>query len=155
MDPSFAHDLIKGKIAETVFELMFRESNWFTVIPIGYEYTVPELAQYNHFVHVQKVLDNLRDAPDFALISQDKKSVYLVEVKYRTSIDNTEVIKTAFELKERWDPTYLFMATPEGFYFDPCNTIIICNGFKEQMKESWVNKETQTKYLELLKEFIK
>jgi hypothetical protein len=31
---------------------------------------------------VKQVLDNIRNVPDFALVSQNKGSVYLVEVKY-------------------------------------------------------------------------
>jgi hypothetical protein len=154
MDPNFPHDLIKGKIAETIFELMFRESNKFTLIPIGYEHTTPELAQYQHLVQVQKVLENLRAAPDFALITQDKKQVYLVEVKYRNTLNNDEIVKTAKELQDKWDPCYIFVATREGFYFEPCHTIINFNGVHNMMKDNWINNEIQQKYLGYLREFV-
>jgi len=40
----FSRDLIKGRIAEVIFEQMFREQGQYTVIPFGYEQTVPTLA---------------------------------------------------------------------------------------------------------------
>ncbi len=51
---------------------MFIASNKFTVIPIGYAHTIPELAQYRHHIQIQQILNNIRNAPDYALISQDK-----------------------------------------------------------------------------------
>ncbi len=35
---------------------MFRVSEEFMILPLGYEHTTPILAQYQHFVHIQKVL---------------------------------------------------------------------------------------------------
>jgi hypothetical protein len=37
----FPENLMKGRIAETVFELMFREKTAFDVYPLGYEHTIP------------------------------------------------------------------------------------------------------------------
>jgi hypothetical protein len=79
---NFTRNLLKGKIAETIFEQMFRRLGKFDIVPLGYEHTTPELAQYQHLNHVKQVLDNIRNVPDFALVSQNKGSVYLVEVKY-------------------------------------------------------------------------
>jgi len=45
---------------------------------------VPTLAQYRHLAEVQRVIDNIADAPDFVLISEDKSKIYLVDVKYQT-----------------------------------------------------------------------
>ena len=77
----FAKDLIKGRIAETVFEQMIREEGRYTVIPFGYEHTMPTLAQYRDHAVLKQVMANISDAPDFALVSQDKKEVHLVEVQ--------------------------------------------------------------------------
>jgi hypothetical protein len=44
MDPKheeFIKDLVKGKIAEIIFEQMFRESGRYTILHSGYEYTLP------------------------------------------------------------------------------------------------------------------
>ena len=97
MSLNFSKQLIKGKIAETIFEEMFRVSEEFTIIPVGYEHTTPILAQFQHHAQIKEVLENLKSAPDFALISQDKSQVYLVEVKYRSSLNEASILEIAEE----------------------------------------------------------
>jgi hypothetical protein len=46
----FPRKIIKGKIAEIVFEFMFRSAGEYTVIPFGYEYSHPEIAQTSSFL---------------------------------------------------------------------------------------------------------
>ena len=58
-------NFIKGKITELIFDQMFREAGRFTILPFGYERTLPELAQYSSEVKYRPVLDNVRSAPDF------------------------------------------------------------------------------------------
>jgi len=77
---SFVTNLIKGRITETIFHQMFQEATTFTIIPLGYENIIPELAQYQHKVKNPTTLNNLRNVPDFLLISKDKDEVHLVEV---------------------------------------------------------------------------
>ncbi|MDD5430946.1 MAG: hypothetical protein PHP03_01860 [Candidatus Pacebacteria bacterium] len=149
----FSKELIKGRIAEIVFEQMFRESGNFTILRFGYEYTLPELAQFQHSVELQKVLENMRHTPDFVLISQSKKEVYLVEVKYRSNYYEDEIKQIAEETLKKWDPSFLFLATPKGFFFGPCNTIVTDNGKIGVLYDKWASKEIQEKYLELLNEF--
>lgn len=81
MQPDFSRQLIKGKIAEVIFEQMFRETGRFTVIPFGYETVMPELMQYARGEAYRDLVDNIRNAPDFAMISHNPDEVYLVEVK--------------------------------------------------------------------------
>lgn len=152
---NFSRRLIEGKITELIFSQMFRASGEFTILPIGYENTSPELAQYQHLVRIQQVLENIRNAPDFALISQDKTEVFLVEVKFRSYLENKYVLPLAEELTKKWDPCYLFIATREKFYFDPCNTIINRNGEIRALEDRWIKAELQKEYLSLLREFIK
>ena len=149
----FSKELIKGRVAETIFEQMFRESDKFTILKFGYENTVPELSQYQHLVEIKKVLDNIKNAPDFVLISQDKKEVYLVEVKYRTKRNPIEIKEIAKEIIKTWNPSHLFIASPDGFFFSPCSYIIRGNGNISPCLEKWVSKENQDKYLKLLNEF--
>lgn len=86
----FPANLIKGRIAETIFELMFREATDYEVYPLGYEHTTPILKEYRDHPNQQhkdilsKVLDNFDSTPDFLLTNADKSEIYLVEVKYRT-----------------------------------------------------------------------
>lgn len=149
----FTRELIKGRIAEVIFEQMFRESGKFTILKAGYENTLPELAQYHHLVEVQKVLDNIRHSPDFILISQDKTEVYLVEVKYRAHPINGEVKEIAGSILEKWNPSWLFLASPSGFFFEPCHTIVNNKGNIGRLYDKWVDNDIQKSYLELLNQF--
>lgn len=150
---NFVRQLIKGKIAEIIFEQMFRESEEFTILRSGYEYTLPELAQYQHFAEVKAVMTNIRNAPDFILISQNKKEVFLVEVKYRSQLHSEDIRGKAEGLLKTWNPSWLFVATPECFFFDSCNTIINNDGKINKLSETWVNTRTQSDCLKLLNEF--
>ncbi|HUQ84897.1 MAG TPA: hypothetical protein VM077_01105 [Candidatus Limnocylindrales bacterium] len=154
MDRKYSENLIKGKITEVIFEEMFRTSNEFTIIPLGYEHTTPILAQYQHFVHVQKVLENLRNAPDFALISQDKTRVFLVEVKYRIQFDKYDIQKITNSISSAWDPCYLFIASENNFYFENTKNIANNNGEISKLSENWISNHIQEEYLFLLNEFI-
>jgi hypothetical protein len=151
----FAHDIIKGRIAETIFEMMFRETGEYTILRFGYEYTLPELVQYKKYLRMPEALDNINNSPDFILVSKDRTKVYLVEVKYRTKIDYHEILKIAENTASRWHSPYLFLATPDRFYFEPCNTIKNKKGLIGELFESKIPKEIQEKYLKLLNEFEK
>ncbi len=150
---NYLRGLIKGKITETIFEEMFRESGEFTILPMGYEHTLPELAQYQHHVEVKQVLENIKHAPDFVLISQDKTRVFLVEVKYRKNIVPEKILQTAEDTLRLWNPSYLFVASKDRFYFSPCNFIIKSRDI-EGLNENWIKRQIQDKYLLLLNEFI-
>ena len=146
-------NLIKGRIAELVFEGMFSEVGC-TVIPFGYERAVPELRRYNKTRQGREVINNFRDTPDFALISADKQKIFLVEVKFRSKLDMEEIIKTAKRQIERWDPSELFVATKEDFYLDDCDAIIK-NGNIAKLGSGAVSEELQCKYLKLIQRFEK
>jgi hypothetical protein len=149
----FSRNLIKGRIAEIIFEQMFRESGKFTILRSGYEYTFPELAQYRQLPEVERYLKKIRHNVDFILISHDGKEAYLVEVKYRTNPIAKDIEKVATETREVQDPSWLFMATPKGFFFEPCNTVLRNNGKIGQLYDKWVSGELQEKYLKLMNEF--
>ena len=155
MDKKYIEGLLKGKITELIFQKMFGESEEFTILPIGYEYTTPILAQYQHYVEVKQVLENIRNAPDFALISQDKKKVFLVEVKYRNGFTNEDILKIADDTLKRWNLCFLFVASKNNFYFSPCSWIIQRMGEIEPLRESWISIDIQRTYLSILRDFIK
>jgi len=155
---NFEHSVIKGKIAELIFEMMLREAGGFTVLRSGYEYTIPELAQYQHQAEVKKVLDNIRNAPDFVLISNKeneggKREVFIVEVKYRTHLNKKGLVKIAEDLLKTWSPSWLFVASPNGFFFTPCSSVIKNDGDLSLLSDNWVEPRLKAKYLELLKDF--
>lgn len=150
----FSEQLIKGKIAELIFSQMFRNSNKFTVIPFGYENTFPEIAQYAYMADNTQVLDTIRSAPDFALVSHDKRDVYLIEVKYRSFMDKKHVKEIAEKIQNRWKSVQLFIATPTGFYFGNCSEIVSSEGIISNLNTAWVSENDQKEYVRLLNEFI-
>lgn len=149
----FSKNLIKGKIGEIIFERMFTEAGEFTILESGYEYTLPELAQYQQLPEVEKYIENVRKIPDFILISDDRKRAFIVEVKYRTLRDGEKIFKIACDNLKVWNPSWLFVASPDGFFFSPCNAIKKNKGKIGRLPESWINKEIQDKYLKLMNEF--
>ena len=60
----FVHELIKGKISEIVFQHLFSEHEFATVLPFGYEHTTPLLAQYQLQIP-KETLENIRNTSDF------------------------------------------------------------------------------------------
>lgn len=151
---AFAEKLLKGRIVETIFEQMMRLSEKYTVLRFGYENTSPELAQYQHLLRNKHIIQKLRHAPDFLLISQDKSEAYFVEVKYRNHLDSQEILEVCDQVLDHVDPAWLFIATPHGFYFSPCNEIKNHNGYIEPMHDRWVDARSQDAYVELLNRFI-
>ncbi len=154
MQKYFTQNFIKGKVAEIIFNEMFREQGEFTVIPFGYDRTLPEFAQYASRAKYQQVIENIRSAPDFALVSHNREEVFLIEVKYRTKIDLEEIKKCAQKIQERWKFVYLFVCTPKGFYFNMTSKIIEGQSLTP-LGEQWISKVLQEKYLNLLNRFIK
>ncbi|MDO8469031.1 MAG: hypothetical protein Q7S29_04710 [Candidatus Peribacter sp.] len=149
----FVHELIKGKIAETIFEHMFRETHKFTVLRFGYESTVPNLAQYRKTLP-KAVIDQISTSPDFILITEDKKQAYFVEVKFRANLKQQELLKIAEKNAKKWEFSYIFLASKDGFYFSPVHRIVNNKGAIEKLPISWVPKELQKKFFKLVLEYL-
>ncbi len=154
MKNDFARGLIKGKIGETIFEQMFREQGDYIVIPFGYEKIIPEISQYAKKKNYLDIIENVRTAPDFALVSHSKEEVFLIEVKYRTNINIEELVKIAEKIKEKWSVVFMFICNPDGFYLDR-TTNIIENKRLTPLSDQLISKQLQDKYLNLLRDFIK
>ncbi len=152
---NFSKNFIKGKIAQIIFEQMFRDQGEYTVIPFGYENLLPEIfPQANNFKGAQMAIDNIRHAPDYTLVSAKKEKVYLVEVKYRRELNIEEIGKVAFKQSQRWTPSFIFVATNNGFYFDSCSAILKNNNIAK-LSKNVISDELQIKYLKLLNDFEK
>ena len=149
---SFARNLVKGKIAETIFAQMLRETNQFTVLEFGYEKLVPELVQQGYNENYGLV-ETLRSAPDFAVINKTKKEVRLIEVKFQKELNKPYTLKAATRMHESWNPSYLFIATLDGFYFDEISKIIERNGDIRPLKHPFIPDQVQEKYLQILRDF--
>ncbi|MCD6556426.1 MAG: hypothetical protein J7K64_04460 [Bacteroidales bacterium] len=148
----FARNLVKGKIAETVFAQMLRETKKFTVLEFGYEKVIPELVQQGYDEN-NATFETLRTAPDFAVINQSTKSVKLIEVKYMHEINSNFVLKYAKRMSESWNPSFLFIASLDGFYFDGIETIIKNGGEVSELKHDFISDDLQEQYLDILKDF--
>ncbi len=148
----FARNLVKGKIAETIFAQMLRETNQFTVLEFGYEKLVPELVQQGYNENFGLV-ETLRSAPDFAVINKTKKEVRLIEVKYQKELSKPYTLKAANRMHESWNPSYLFIATLDGFYFDEISKIIENQGEIRPLRHPFISDEIQEKYLQILRDF--
>lgn len=149
----FTQNLIKGRIAETIFERMFLATGNYTVLKGGYENTMPLVAQISRELEDDKVLEGVRKSPDFVVIPKNHKFVYLVEVKYRSNLDMDDIIKEAKAIEEFWPHTHLFLATNIGFFMDTCENIINSKELKP-LTETIVPSDLKNDYLKVLKDFL-
>jgi hypothetical protein len=149
---NFTRNLVKGRIAETIFSQMLRDSGVFTVLEFGYEKIIPELLQGNHN-HDNPIIETLRVAPDFAIINQETKDVRLIEVKYRRAINNLEIKQRAEKMHAAWNPSYLFVATLDGFFFDEVSKIIDNDGNISKLEHPQIPDSLQAEYLQILRDF--
>jgi hypothetical protein len=149
----FVRNLIKGKVAELIFQHMLAESDFATVIPFGYESITPSLAQYQHLVETQDVLDEIRHMPDFILVKPDQTQLVFVQVKYRRKKEQARVLEMARAMQQRWQTGWLFLATPDNFYMAPSSAIIESDGEIPPLLARWIPMDVQLRYLALLREF--
>jgi len=152
MKNNFQTNLVKGKIAETIFQQMWSDIGTHTILPLGYERVVPGLIDY----HNSDSLKTIRSAPDFVLIPKDEKdkNIIIVEVKYRNHLDVYNIVEIAKEQYKRWNPSYLFVITLNGFYFDRCDKIIK-KTFISKLSKKVASQNLQDKYLDMIKYFLK
>lgn len=155
MDTRTLHETMRKRISQIIFEQMMKEAGKYTVIPIGYDTTVPDLTPYKRHAYVKKILDNLKAAPDFVLISADKTDVIVVEVLYMEHLDTEQLADKVHTIVRRWDPSYVFLVTQQGFYFDNCTQIRAENGLIKSLSESWIRMDLQHKYLDLVHDYVR
>ena len=151
---NFSKQLIKGRIAEMIFEQMLRDAGGFTVLGFGYEKIIPELARRQATMEAERTMEIIRRAPDFAVIRHENNRVYLVEVKYMHTMTREKVLDAAERMINSWDPSYLFIVTPHSFYFESVRSIVEKEGHIEPFGYDAVTKELQDEYLTLLNSFI-
>lgn len=149
---SFARNLVKGKIAETVFAQMLRSTGQFTVLEFGYEKIIPELVGRGKSSG-DEMVETLRTAPDFAVINNKTKEVHLIEVKYRKELKNSDILSIAKRMSQSWNPSYLFVGTVSGFYFGDVKDIIKVKGKIQPLVHPQIPKATQDNFLKILNEF--
>ena len=119
---------------------------------VRYEKIVPELIQGDYVEH-SRIIGTLRTAPDFAIINNEMKAVRLVEVKYRRSLNPDEILKIALRMQNSWNPSYLFLFTLDGFYFNNINKIVITSGRMAHLSATNIPEYVQASYLQILRDF--
>src|SRR6266487_4899854 len=139
----FLRSLLKGKIAEIIFQHMFQVSDTSIVIPFGYEHLTPILAQYQRTMYAKEELENIRNTPDFLLMKPDHTQLRLVDVKYRKTKDTHWTKEIAEKVAKRWPTAWIFLATPQGFYFSSCTDIIANNGEIEPLRGRLMPEKVQ------------
>lgn len=151
----FVNNLIKGKITETVFEMMFRQAGN-RVTHFGYEYTMGELIQDE--IRENSLNDDLikqvKNSPDF-LITTPQNTLHFIEVKFQSELNHEKLFEMAMVTYQRWDEAWYFVATLEGFYLSPCSDICENEGRIDGLPEDVVPGEIQEEYLGILKKFIR
>jgi len=150
---TFARNLVKGKIAETIFAQMLRSTGEFTVLDFGYERIIPELVQQGEKDNINEMVETLRTAPDFAVINKKTKRVHLIEVKYRHTFTDKDVLVIAKRMSKNWNPSYLFLASVKGFYFGDVKEIVKNKGKIKLLEHRQIPKKTQTDFLKILNDF--
>jgi hypothetical protein len=150
----FSTNLIKGRIAETIFEQMLRDAGGFTILAFGYESVLPEIAHRQHDLQMEETMEIIRRAPDFAVINNKNHEVHLIEVKYMMHITQDWVFKAATRMYESWKPSYLFIATPERFYYGKAEEIVKNRGVIKPLGLSLIPKKIQENYISILNKFI-
>lgn len=149
---TFARNLVKGKIAETIFAQMLRSTGAFTVLEFGYEKIIPELVGRGQG-GTNEMVETLRTAPDFAVINNITKEVHLIEVKYRAHFIAQNVVDIAKRMSKNWNPSYLFLATESGFYFGEVKTLVDTHGDIQPLDHPQIPVETQAEFLKILNDF--
>lgn len=138
-----------------IFEQMLRDAGGFTVLGFGYEKIIPELARRQTSIEAERTMEIIRRAPDFAVIKHATNKVYLVEVKYMYNMTTAKVLSAAEKMINSWDPSYLFIVTPTGFYFESVRSIVDKEGQIESFGYDAVARDLQDEYINLLNTFIK
>lgn len=150
----FTHELVKGKIAEIVFEQMIHNTKGYTILEFGYEKVVRQLAKERKSEEAKDTIEIIRRAPDFAIINEETHDISLIEVKYMNNPTSQRVLAAAQDIKKSWKKSCLFVASPNGFYFDTVDNIIQNKGSIRPFTHKMISEITQKRYLEIMNEFI-
>lgn len=140
-------NLLKGRATEVVFEQMFGNKKQYKVLHFGFEYITAELKGAIRGVD-DETFKMISKAPDFLLHDTEEHSLYLVECKYRTKVQAEDILYIAKQLDEKnWSLSKLFIASPDGFFYDDVENIIANKGECPRLSCELVSEATQEKYL--------
>lgn len=150
----FTRQLVKGKIAEIIFEQMIQNTKGYTILEFGYEKVVRQLAKQYKNDEAKDTIEIIRRAPDFAVINEKNHDINLIEVKYMNHPHPQRVLDAAKEIRKSWKKACLFVAAPHGFFFDQVDVVIANKGKIKPFTHTAIPEDIQNEYLELLNTFI-
>ena len=152
---SFASNVVKGRIAETLIEEMFKKSGY-QVYRFGYEAILQNISQINTDLKGSETKDRIRSIPDFIVVSP-KGSVQLIEVKY--SSDGKLRKDKLQKYLDFWNEARIILVTSEEPHF---KITYIRNFMKdgklyplENDKFTTIDSKIIKKFSEIVKEYFK
>jgi hypothetical protein len=144
----FASRVVKGRIAETLIEEMFKKSGY-QVYRFGYERLLENISQLKQEIIRSNTFERIRSIPDFLIVGP-KGNIQLIEVKYRSS---GEILPKELEKYAHfWEEARIILVTPEEPHF----RISYINQFcKDGKLYSLENDKFTEIHPEIIKEFSK
>src|SRR3989338_8971175 len=125
-----------------------------TVIKFGYENVDQPIKKASKSEDARAMIEIVRKAPDYAIVNEDTHNVTLVEIKYMAKRTNGKVNAIAKEIEKSWRHAALFIATPDGFFYDQVDTIIANKGAAKPFHHGKIQPKLVEQYLAMLNEFI-
>ena len=133
---------------------MIHNTKGYTVLEFGYEKVVHQLAKAPKSEDARAMIEIVRKAPDYAIVNEETHNVTLVEIKYMAKRTNGKVNAIAKEIERSWRHSALFIATPEGFFFDQVENIIKNKGVIRPFHHGKIQPKVVEQYVAMLNEFI-
>jgi len=110
-------NVLKGNIVSTTLKTLL-ENSGYTVIPFGIESVIREILNmgYSEYRGITEFNDNLRHMPDFFVIDHELQKGWLVEVKYRSKLDEICRMDLASGVSNygKWLPIYMILVVKDN-----------------------------------------
>ena len=152
---SFASQVVKGRIAETLVEEMFKKSGY-KVYRFGYEAILQNISQSNVDIKESDTKEKIQSIPDFIVVSPNG-SIQLIEVKYRSdgNIKPMELEKYAYF----WEEARIILVSPKEPHFRISYISRFLKDGKlyplENDRFTTINSEIIKKFSDVVKEYFK
>ena len=143
-------NLIKGRIAETIVEEMFRDAGY-QVYRFGYESFLQSLVQKDNRINKRNIVGKMVSSmPDFLVVKNNKPD--FIEVKFRKDgkLDKEEL--------ESWSKARVLLVSPSQPFFQISSvTAFIETGKLYKLDEDnflSIKKEIIDRYIPLIKKYL-
>ena len=151
---SFEENLIKGKIVETIFQQMFIETDKYELYSFEATVDLSSIQHLSHHKDIQNILDGSSPVPQCIIVPKGKDEVYIINTLYSESYHSNDLIDQARDSHDKWEYSWLFLATRYHFHFDSCWNIMNSNGHMDLLPYTWIPRDIQDKYKSLLHQFL-